>query len=220
MKIEITKVIKNILYYGTILFLIIVIAISLFIPNGLVKVFGVGWYRVVSGSMEPYIMTGDYIIVVKDQDVENFKDGDVIVFETYRKNRSLGINEKVVVTHHFYKVDENGFVLTYPHSQYDKLPEDRGLDPWEIYPDGNYNVKISDVIGRHQMTIQMSGFNHFIQSPYGIFTMLMGITSIISFMILISHLKQKRRESEQLENDIEVQTIEESDKADVEDLDS
>lgn len=105
--------IKNILYYGIIFFLLIVIVVFLFILNGLVKVFGIGWYCVVLEFMELLIMMGDYIVVVKDIDVESFEDGDIIIFEIYFYNSRVGMYIRDVVIYYFYDIDDEGYIFIY-----------------------------------------------------------------------------------------------------------
>lgn len=222
-------IIKNILYYGITLFLLLVISISLFIPNGLVKVFGVGWYRVVSESMEPLIMTGDYIIVVKDTNVETFEDGDIIIFETHFYNRNVGTYVRNVVTHHFYGLDEAGYVLTYPHSQADKNPSMRTLDEWRSSSTTVYKLKQSDIIGRHSQTIKMSYFTAFITSPYGIAVIIINIGLVIGLIVLYQYDKQKRIDKSNLSKidiadievvvDTKIEDSKESDDTDVANLD-
>src|SRR5690606_16861195 len=125
MKKNVVRIVQSTLYYISIIFLLFLLIVSVMIPNGLVKTIGVGWYRVVSNSMEPIIMTGDYILVLRDQNVDAFEDGDIIVFETYFLVPGINMYQKEVVTHHFYRVDEDGFIITYPHSQYDLSPSER-----------------------------------------------------------------------------------------------
>jgi len=120
---SIFKVISNILYYVVILFLLVVIAVSLFIPNGLVKVFGVGWYRVVSGSMEPLIMKGDFIIVTNNTNPNTYETGDIIIFETHFYNVEVGTYIRDVVTHHFYDVTEEAYIRTYRHEFHENGPQ-------------------------------------------------------------------------------------------------
>ncbi|WP_025725471.1 signal peptidase I [Acholeplasma granularum] len=191
---QIIKIIKNVLYYGLIIFLLFVISISLFIPNGLVKILGVGWYRVVSDSMEPTIMTGDFIVVVNDTDVNNFKDGDIIIFETYFYNDKIGAYIKDAVTHHFYKLDEDGYIITYPHSQYNKDPELRITDQWRKSATEIHKVTKDDLIGRHKLTIPMATFKAFITSPYGIGVIIINIGLITGLVIIYKNDKKKLEE--------------------------
>src|SRR5690606_1373582 len=114
------------LYYTVIGLLLFIIAVSLFIPSGLIKVMGFGWYRVVSNSMEPLIMIDDYIIAIRKDEPSELEEGDIIVFETYFFHN--GAYSKDVVTHHFGGFTEEGYILTYPHSQVDE--DDKVYDTW------------------------------------------------------------------------------------------
>src|SRR5690554_4221522 len=100
------KIIKNVLYYGIVGILLLIISISFLIPGGIIEVFGVGWYRVVSSSMEPIIRIDDYIVVKKIDNTDNLEDGDIIVFETFFYNN--GKYQKAIVTHHYYETNELG----------------------------------------------------------------------------------------------------------------
>jgi signal peptidase I len=197
---RIIKLIKNIVYYATTLGLLLVIGISLFVPNGLVKTFGVGWYRVVSESMEPLIMTGDYIIVVNDTNIETLSDGDIIIFETHFYNRQVRAYVRDVVTHHYYGLDDEGYVLTYPHSQYDLEPEARRLDEWRTSSTEIYRLKQSDIIGRHTTTIRASLITAFLVSPYGIGVVVINVILITLFVVLYKNDK-KQRLTQAIEND-------------------
>jgi|GEM_PF-602612 len=214
------QIIKNVAYYSITLFLLFVIAVSLFIPNGLVKVFGVGWYRVVSESMEPLIMTGDYIVVTNDVDVENFKDGDIIIFQTHFYNRQVGTYVRDVVTHHFYGLDEAGYVLTYPHSQYQLDPENRRLDEWKVSDDEVYRLKQSDIIGRHVSTIKMSYVTAFLTSPYGVAVIVINSVLIVGLIIIFQYDKYKKQEKTKHDAlDTKPDRLDESDSDDVEKMD-
>lgn len=197
---NISKIIKDTIYYGIILFLVAIISVSLFIPNGLVKVFGVGWYRVVSDSMEPLILVDDFIIVTKDTDVDNFEDGDIIVFETHFRNNQ-GIYMHGAMTHHFYKVDEHGHILTYPHSQAHLEPHERVIDKWYKPFGEDYFVTEDDIIGRHTTTLKTSYVISFITSPYGVGVILINIGLVIGIIILFQYDKHKKIEKKHKEGD-------------------
>ncbi len=196
------KNIKNIIYYGVVIFLVFIISISLFIPNGLVRIVGFGWYRVVSASMEPLIMTGDYIIVTRKDDASGLKDGDIIVFETYFYNPAKGGYGKDIVTHHFYKIDENGYIITYPHSQYG-LPEDeRYYDPWRKGPNEPYYVTEDDLIGVHKLTLPLAGTINFLTSPYGILVIVINVGLIIGLYMILKKDRVIPKDNEDQSDDV------------------
>src|SRR5690554_316211 len=193
---SIFKVISNILYYVVILFLLVVIAVSLFIPNGLVKVFGVGWYRVVSGSMEPLIMKGDFIIVSNDTNPDTYETGDIIIFETHFYNVEVGTYIRDVVTHHFYDVTEEGYIRTYRHEFHENGPQLSQLDDWKQNGTTPYYVTQDDLVGKHVSTIKMSTFTAFITSPYGIAVIVINVGLLIGLIVLLQHDKKKKSNQE------------------------
>lgn len=201
MKKNVVKIVRSTLYYISIIFLLFLVVVSVMIPNGLVKTIGVGWYRVVSNSMEPIIMTGDYILVLRDQNVDAFEDGDIIVFETYFLVPGINMYQKEVVTHHFYRVDEDGFIITYPHSQYGLSPSERQYDSWRKGPGTPYDVTVDDVLGRHLTTIPSSGIFGFILSPYGLLVIVVNV-GLIYGLIYFFKKDGKKKELEVSEEEV------------------
>lgn len=165
------RIIKDVLFYGIIGFLTLIIVISVSIPNGLIKTFGVGWYKVVSGSMEDLIMINDFIIATK-VDPRTLEEGDIIIFETWVKPQGSISYVYTVVTHHFHEIDEEGHVITYPHAVYDMPSNNESkYDKWYTKDGSRHYVTADDIVGKHAMTIQSSGFINFMSfifsSPIG-----------------------------------------------------
>ena len=71
-----------------------------------VSVFGYSVLRVVTGSMEPTIFTGDYIIVQKTAPAE-LKEGDIITYYT-----EVDEIKDLLVTHRIIKVNDDGSFIT------------------------------------------------------------------------------------------------------------
>ena len=71
-----------------------------------VSVFGYSILKVVTGSMEPTIMTGEYIIV-KDADPNTLKEGDIITF--YAKIPQI---RGLLCTHRIVGFNEDGSIMT------------------------------------------------------------------------------------------------------------
>ncbi|MBR2523566.1 MAG: signal peptidase I [Clostridiales bacterium] len=71
-----------------------------------VSVFGYSVLRVVTGSMEPTIFTGDYIIVQKTTPAE-LKEGDIITYYT-----EVDEIKDLIVTHRIIKVNDDGSFIT------------------------------------------------------------------------------------------------------------
>jgi len=186
--------IKNTLYYAFIIVLVFIIAVSLFIPQGLVKVVGFGWYRVVSNSMEPLIMVDDYIIVTKIDDINTLEEGDIIVFETYFYHN--GSYSKDVVTHHFGGFDEEGYVKTYPHKEHDK--EVKQYDVWRKSAGQIYNLTVDDLIGIHVTTVQSSGFISFLEflftTPIGIGVVIINLGVIYGIYFIVRSSKKEKEQ--------------------------
>ena len=178
------KIIKNIIYYSVVLVLIGIIAISFLIPGGIIEVFGVGWYRVVSPSMHPVIRVNDYIFVKKIDNLSNLEDGDIIVFETYIPQN--GKYQKAIVTHYFYKVDELGHVLTYPQSQKEYDPLDRNLDKWYTSRNEEYYVSLDNVVGLTTNVIKSKEFVEFMISPVGIFSIVLVSGTVLVIVFIFS----------------------------------
>lgn len=72
----------------------------------LVDFFGNSFLRVVTGSMEPTILTGDYIIIDKDA-VDDLKKDDIITF--YSEEQGVA---GLLVTHRIIDIDEKGDYIT------------------------------------------------------------------------------------------------------------
>jgi signal peptidase I len=92
---------------GLLLLLTMYCAVSSKLSHGNPKVFGLQWYEVLSGSMEPSIHTGS-VIFDKHVSTDKLKVGDVITFKA--PNQEYGANE-MIITHRIHQVvDENGVV--------------------------------------------------------------------------------------------------------------
>jgi len=109
--------------YGTIIaFFVFIILLVAVVPHGLIQVFGVGFYRVGSDSMEPEIRVNDYIIAKRPK-IDTLTDGDIIIFETNAQLTGAPITQKIVVIHYFGYIDDEGHILTYREANKD-LPSD------------------------------------------------------------------------------------------------
>lgn len=145
-KTKVFKIFKNILYYGIITYLSFLIIFSIILPGKTIKYMGIGWYNVVTNSMEPEIMVGDYIFAHALINKDNLSDGDVIIFETFFYNN--GVYSKNIVTHHFSHFSEEGYVITYPHSEYNKAVVDRIYDEWNDSAEHTHYVQKGDILGK------------------------------------------------------------------------
>lgn len=200
---NIFKIIKNILYYTVVGILLMIISISFLIPGGIIEVFGVGWYRVVSSSMEPIIRIDDYIVVKKIDNTDNLEDGDIIVFETFFYNN--GKYQKAIVTHHYYQTDELGHIITYPHSQFNLSEEERRYDSWRKSSSEEYFVTSNDLVGLKTKTLKtkelINFFSFLFQTPLGITLIIINVSIITGAVILIKKAYKKTDINEDKEDD-------------------
>ena len=95
------------------------------------EVFGVSVVRVVTGSMEPSIRDGDYIIIRKTE-ASGLKDGDIICFRSEEAEIKGKLN-----THRIIGVTENGFVTK---GDANKYPDEAEVSPEAVI--GKYDGKI------------------------------------------------------------------------------
>ncbi len=186
--------IARIIYAGFFAFFIFIILLTLIVPHGMIKVFGLGYYRVSSPSMQPTINVDDYVLV-KRVKVNSLEEGDIIVFETKRQVADLEMVEKIVVIHYFGFIDDEGHIFTYPEANKDMATSDENkYDTWGT--DTNpYFVTASDVIGLHQQTISagdlMAGVYKLVYSPY-FYLAIAGLTTLsLTTYYLVSHKKKK-----------------------------
>lgn len=98
------KLIKKVMSLLGLLFVIFVLFIAVlnYFSNPVKRsLFGYRGYTVISGSMEPTLSLGDYIIT-KEHDFDHLKEGDVISFE----------NGQTIVTHRIEKTLPDGRLIT------------------------------------------------------------------------------------------------------------
>lgn len=165
------KIIKDVFFYGIIGFLTFIIVISVSMDNGLINTLGFGWYRVKSGSMEDLIMVNDFIVATKT-DISTLEKGDIIIFETWVRPEGSISYIYTVVTHHFYEIDEEGHVITYPHTRNDFSESNSAkYDKWNKPTGEVHFVTPDDIVGKHAFTIPTAGLiaflNYMFASPIG-----------------------------------------------------
>ena len=150
-------------------FVLFVFLLILIVPNGMIKVFGVGYYRVDSASMDPTIKVGDYVLANR-VNIDELDSGDIILFNTKRQVGDLEMVENIFVIHYYGYTNDEGQIFTYSEKNKD-LPVDdlTKYDKWgtESHP---YYVTSKDLVGRYFQTINSNEgvkyvFN-VIYSPY------------------------------------------------------
>lgn len=166
---NIFKRIAQVIYALMIAFFLFVFLLILIVPNGMIKVFGVGYYRVESASMDPTIKVGDYVLANRTN-LEEIDSGDIILFNTKRQVGDLEMVENIFVIHYYGYTTDDGHILTYSEKNKDLPSEDMDkYDKWgtEVHP---YYVTSKDLVGKYLDTINSNEgvkyvFN-VIYSPY------------------------------------------------------
>lgn len=111
------NMIKTILFYTVTLFLLAYVAVSLFIPDKVINVFGfqVTTISRLTESMKPTIEPGD-IILLKRISEEDIEESDVISFFNYARGRNQDNEEvwiKIRIVHRLIEIDdETGAYIT------------------------------------------------------------------------------------------------------------
>jgi len=182
-KINYLDYIKTGLFYLIAGILILYIAISAFMPEKTVKVFGFKPYVVITNSMEPYININD-LIFVKNAKVDKLEEEDIITF--YADINYDG--EKEIVTHYIYSIGENndGDLIIRTHPYYENSAN-VNPDSWVLEED--------DVLGQYMFKIPKVGaVVRFVQSPFGIAAIIVNIGVIGGIVYLVKHGEVKVEE--------------------------
>lgn len=148
-------------------FLVAMMFIARLSGNSL-SVFGLHFYRVASGSMEPALMQED-IIVVKKVPISDIKKGDIITYKS-----SQGEMRGQPITHR---------VITDPVKQ-------SGI--WFLQTQGDAQGTVPDpeitsdqVIGKYVLTIPLLGkLYSFFLTPAGLVTMVIAIVLLFGYEII------------------------------------
>ncbi|TNF09244.1 MAG: signal peptidase I [Bacillota bacterium] len=152
------KVIKNVLFYFISALLLLIILTELLPIQTTMKVLGFKGYSVASGSMEPIIMTGDYIVLTRT-DADNLDKDDIVSFYAYLPTVSGGRSLQIV-THYIYeRVETNDEIYYITYSETDKNPED-GIKDIDFWRDENNQATFiypEDIIGKYSFRIPVLG---------------------------------------------------------------
>lgn len=108
---QILKILKKILSFLSGFILIFATATFAYVilsstKDQVVNIFGKSILHIVTGSMEPTILTGDYIIIDR-KDTANLQIGDIISFYSEEEN-----TKGLIVTHRIIDINENGEYVT------------------------------------------------------------------------------------------------------------
>lgn len=145
------NLIKSILYYSVVIFLVLYILLVSLNPEKMMDVLGFRTFIVLSDSMEPKINVND-MIFSKRVSEDELEIGDIITFEVYIPQ----FEEKVFVTHYVGDLQEVDGV---------QIIKTRGLnlaldqfDGW-VDEDGEpYNIEYSDIKGEYMFKLPYVGY--------------------------------------------------------------
>ena len=182
--------IKTGLFYIIAGILVLYIAISIFMPEKTVKVFGFKPYIVITESMEPDIMVFD-LIIVKNPKIDELEVDDIITF--YADMNYDG--EKDVITHYIYSINENDDGdLIFRTNGYFENEADTFPDYWLLGED--------DILGEYAFKISKLGYLvQFVKSPFGIAALVVnaGVIAGIIYLIKKSDVKVEEKEEDKTE---------------------
>lgn len=131
-------------------------------PNIVPSVFGYEFFIITSGSMEPTINTGDFIII-KKVDTSQLKINDIITFK----------EDNAIVTHRIIEVkNENGEYIFITQGDANNVKD-------------NNTVSTNQIIGKYNVTIPLLGkIVLFVQKPEG-------LAILIAIPILLTLINRK-----------------------------
>lgn len=143
--------------------LISMVAISSNANNNVPSVFGYSPFSVQTGSMEPNISKGDYILV-EPCDAANLAEGDVISFFAIEQNK------KIVKTHRIIDVVKvDGSVLYQTKGDANAVPDDVLVSSGDVV--GKFNGKVIPFMGTVMNVLSSKwGFFFIILVPILLFT--------------------------------------------------
>jgi len=189
---KIIKRIANAIYVGILSFIVFIFLLTTVVPNGLIKVFGIGYYRVTSPSMEPSIRVNDYVVVKKTK-IENLTEGEIIIFEANAQLTSIPVTERVVVIHYFGYIDDDGHILTYSEEKKNYNADDPAkYDRWgtESTP---YYVTEKDLVGVYSQLIPSADFINGVKVVTTSAYFYLGIAGIVGASVGIYYLVKHHR---------------------------
>lgn len=163
------------------LFLMLVILGSFGNRISFIKKQGIGFYSVVSGSMEPTIPVGS-IVYAKKIDQTDLKVDNIVTYWSVNPETK----DKSIVTHRITKIiDEEDSIKGQIHELVTKGDANNAEDP--------YTTPVGNVIGLYQFHIPLIGFvTNFSQSKNGFFITVVGPASLLIIWEIIElffHLK-------------------------------
>ncbi len=164
-------------------------------------IFGYYLYDVVTGSMEPTIMTGDVILCKKVENVNNLKKYDVITFIA-PSGQAAGHNVTHRIVDVVYNVD--GVTVKYFLTKGDAKPQDE----WQLNPN---NVKAELV----KVLPTLGKLRRFLLTPQGYIVLIFVPMLIVGILFIASFIKEKTKrivETENAENVVKLDDLSQEEK--------
>ena len=203
---KIYNIVSSLIVAFVFIFLVFAVAIIVWgkVSGDDKPIFGHYIYDVVSGSMEPTIMTNESILCKKIDDVNTLQEGDIITFIA-PSGQAKGYN----ITHRIVKIVRNSDnTINYIQTRGDAALESQ-LDPWKLAP--------NEVKAKYVKTLKGLGeFRQFLLTPVGYIVLIFiplltcGILFIISFVK--DHTK-KIMEKESVNTHVELNDLSDEEKA-------
>jgi len=147
------SVIKNIIFYLIVTWMLFFIIVTKFFPEQSINYTGFKFYTIVTGSMEPDIMINDVVVDVKVKQ-EDLKVGDAITFYTYLLANN-GTYVKKEVTHYLAAIVVNGDDIIY--KTHGAGVADDTYDNWVDENGDSTDLTYDDIIGRVKFVIPNIG---------------------------------------------------------------
>ena len=157
------------------------------------EVFGVSVVKIVTGSMEPSIREGDYILIRK-RDTSSLKEGDIICFYSEEAQIKGRLN-----THRIVRVLEDGSFITKGDSN--KYPDEISVSPEAVI--GKYEGKIGF----------LRWINSFASADKLIFVavvLLLAFVAVFEVRTIAKVTKEQRKEKNSEESDEQQRLIREA----------
>ena len=145
------NLLKNLLYYVVVAFLVIYIFLMALSPERMIDLLGFRTFIVLSNSMEPVIKVDD-LIISKRITEEELKEGDIVTFEVYLPE----LESTSYVTHYIGKIEETDDGTIY-RTRGINLPEGT-YDGWVDENGDPYYIRFTDIEGQYVFRVPYFGY--------------------------------------------------------------